>query len=79
MTFRGIDGVHEHARLLYLGLASKNRDIAQEWIAALSTGDAGLYNFVEKHGDPSYVEPSEEEVKRLEQELEREFSKGKKC
>ena len=80
MTFRGMNGVHEHARQIYLGLASKDPNISKEWIAAISGNEAALYNFVEKHSDPSYVEPTAEEMQRLEQELEREgldFSKGK--
>ena len=79
MTFRGMDGVHEHARQIYLGLASKDPNISKEWLAAIGGNDAALYNFIEKHSDPSYVEPSEEEMKRLSEELEREFSKEKKC
>jgi hypothetical protein len=79
MTFRGMDGVHEHALQIYLGLASKNRDIAQEWIAAISGNEAALYNFVERHSFPEVAEPTEGEMERLEAEIERAFAKEKKC
>ncbi len=72
--------LHTYARDLYLGLSSKHPDIATEYLAAISRNEAALLNFIDKHGDPSYVEPDQEEMERLEAELERDgldFSKGK--
>ena len=71
MSFRGMEGVRVHAMQLYLGLASKRGDIAQDWIKAISGGEAALYNFIERWGDPTYEEPDPEEEAALLKAAER--------
>ena len=64
--------LHAYAKQLYLGLSSKHPDIAMEYLNAISRNEAALLNFIEKYGDPSWVEPTDDEIRRLEEQLERE-------